>query len=129
VGEIDSSWIKPGVEVVVICCGSRQSPNPRRTTVLKVATQSFTVDGMPDRFKLTNLRGKSVGDWTWYHQVVKPDSVMARRAFDDERLTRKRNAAITAVARWNTGDGRDDLAKVDAAIDALRVFRAAVADG
>jgi len=124
--EIDSSWIKPGIEVVVLATGGRA--NPRRMKVGKVAAQSFTLDGLDERIKLDRLESKRLGGtWnTWRYRVVKPDSVEALRAFECERVGRLNGLAHAAAKDWLIGGGSDNPDKVDAVIAAFQAYRSAL---
>jgi hypothetical protein len=125
----EHDWIQPGAPVVIYDNGAhRDSPAFRETTVKTVAMKSFTVDGLDDRFSLatlmTKLKGREWSRWRWV--AIAPDSPRARKLRMDQRRGRLRSEAIDSVADWNTGAGRDDLAKLDAAIDALTDFREAL---
>lgn len=121
----DRSWIVPGAEVVVYSTGS--NPGPRRSTVLKVASQSFTVAGThePLRIQLDTLASKRMGGtWErWYYMVAHPDSEKARELAERERIRRLRSAAHSAAEEWRAGGGSKDPAKVDAVIAAFTAYR------
>lgn len=126
--EVDTSWIKPGAEVVVYATGG--NPNPKRTTVDRVAAQSFTLVGITERIKLETLQSKRIGgDWhRWNYVVVRPDSPKAKELFRQRRIENLGTNAWSAVDAWNKGGSREDLAKIDAAIEALQKYRSVLSD-
>jgi hypothetical protein len=121
----DSSWIKPGVEVVVI---RGREAHPQRMKVSRVAAQSFTLDGLAERIKLATMESRPVGrNWdSWSYRVVHPESADAKRAFERERVGRLKGRAHMAVKGWMIGGGSEDLAIVNEVIAAFRAFHAAL---
>lgn len=121
--EVDADWIKPGVEVIVYSTG--RYPHPRKTTVLRVAAKSFTLDGVAERIRFEDFKSKPVGSsWdSWRYAVVHPGSDKARELAQVQRVENALSRAIARVLDWNTGDGRRDKAKLDAAIGALFAYR------
>ena len=129
-GEEDTSWIKPGVEVVAYRHDGTRSDSPTvmKTTVRTVAAKSFTLTDLDERIKLETLRTKTLGGtWNLYWwEVIRPDSEQARQLFERKRLTALEMKAFTAVKHWNTGSGRRNVNLIDDAIEALTKLRSAL---
>lgn len=128
----DTSWITPGAEIVVYRDTYNASPDPIRTTVEKVAKASFTVADVPgERFKFDTLQGKRYGSsyFGWSYVAIHPSDPKVNAMFAQQRRERTVARAVRAVAEWNTGHGRGDRAKLDAAIDALVKYRAELTGG
>lgn len=114
----DTDWITPGAEIVVYSRRSDGSSHPRKTTVKTRAKQSFTVEGIGDRFKLDTLETKPTDGWTrrrWV--VVHPDSEQARSLFDAARKADLQFKARTTVEAWQKDRTRENRL---AAIEALQ---------
>lgn len=124
--EADSSWIKPGVDVVVLSTGGRA--HPRLAKVKSVASKSFTIEGIVERISLDKLESKSIGGtWSsWRYRVVRPASEEADRAFEIQRVARLKNKAHAAAREWMLGGGSDEPAKADAVIAAFQSYLAAL---
>jgi hypothetical protein len=101
---------KPGVE----------DPHPSIVTVTKVSPKTFEVDKLRLKFRRSNLQ--SIDGYSSY-AVTALDSEQATRIWKIHYREQAKNDAMAAVDRWNTGHGRDDLAMLNATIDALTAFR------
>lgn len=130
----NTDWIEPGAEVIVYVEGARSGRTyPKRTTVARVARvadKSFTLDGITERISLDTLRSKRLGGtWDfWWYAVVKPDSDKGRELLAQKRLDALNYAARKATDEWNTGNGRTDVGKLNAAIAALQAYRSALTE-
>jgi hypothetical protein len=98
----DTDWIKPGADIVVYSRGYSGDRVPRTMTVKTRAAQSFTVEGIPSRFKLDTLKTKQTSSWSSTHSWVAthPDSAKARELFDAERKAHLVYLARTATEKW-----------------------------
>lgn len=100
---VDSSWITVGVEVIAHRAGQPMvPPTVYRTKVLTVAAKSCTVEGVPERITLGDLRSKRVGDaWNGYWwEILRPDSERAVELLARKRLAELESAACAAV-EWS----------------------------
>src|SRR4029077_19361772 len=121
-------WIHPGADVVVhtTADGLQEYGGVRRDTVATVAGASFTLTADPDmRFRFDTLQSKGCSSFRHpYRFVVEPaGSDLAVELLRIKARNGPRTAAMSAVDKWDTGHGRDDPAKLDAAIEALTVYR------
>lgn len=120
-----TDWIKPGADIVVYRDddGRRDSPTYHVTKVKRVAGQSFTVEAIDERFKLVDLATRRGGaTWqSWRWRAVERDSDKHHELRMARIKAQARTAAITAVEKWRTD--RDDLARVDAVIEAMQAVR------
>jgi hypothetical protein len=98
-----------------------EDPHPRVTTVTKLFPKSFEVEALTDvKFRRDDLR--STAGYSHY-MVTTLDSERAAKIWKIHYREQAKSAAMATVERWNTGHSRDDLAMLNAAIDALTVFR------
>ncbi|MGV9364475.1 hypothetical protein [Amycolatopsis sp. NPDC003731] len=122
----DTDWIKPGAPIAYYTAG-RDDGGLTLTTVRTVAKLSFTVEGFSHRFRLRDMRTKSLGTaaWSHYHyQAVHPDSPTAVKVAAADLRGRLRSAVFPFLH-----NDADDLARVDAAIAALTAWRAELTKG
>lgn len=111
----DTSWVKPGAYFLA----GRTEHGLTHSTVRTVAKLSFTVDGFNQRFRLRDMRTKTLGGaWGFHYRAVHPGGEEAARIAEAERHERLKSAAFSLLHN-DVGD----LAKVDAAIAALTAWR------
>jgi len=115
----DTDWIKPGAPIAYYQVSHGGDRYLRTTTVNKVAKQSFTVTGFGDRFKLDSMRTKQTGSYGAHYCAVHPDSEEAARVAANDERERLKTAVWPLLYRDCI-----ELDKVDAAIQALREWRA-----
>lgn len=117
----DTDWIKPGAEIVVYSRGYSGDSHPRRTTVKTRATRSFTVEGIPDRFRLDTMETKTTGTWTsarsWV--AIAPDSVKAVAMFEAQRKQSLVFGAQVAMDKWERDRTRENRLAAIAALQAV----------
>lgn len=116
----DTSWVKPGADIAIYVSGREGAHGLRLRKVLKVAAQSFTVEGIEERFKFDQMRSKSIGGtWkSWHYVAVHPDSAQAAKVAARDRRDRLK----TRVFPYLHNDV-ESLEKVDAAIRELQQWR------
>lgn len=110
-------FITKGAEVVLYSV-TLGHPYPRKTTVRKVNPKTFEVAGSGRKFSRSSLM---TPDRPIY-AVCAPDSDKAAELWKQAERHRLRDAAQRAVDEWNTGNGRDDLRKLNAAVEALAAY-------
>lgn len=115
-------WLVPGAEVVVFTAGSPIPRNAKRTTIHRVAAQSFTVDGSDVRFKLTTQEyHQRSGAWGfgWTRRVVPANSIEGRRELAVESEYRLECAARDACETWTRERTRENRLAAIAALQAI----------
>lgn len=120
-----NDFIRKGAQVLLYSVRrGGEDPYPQLTTVTKIFAKSFEVDALTyAKFRRDDLR--SVGGL--HYAVTPPDSEQAATVWRNHYLVKARGAALATVDHWNTGDRRDDLATLDAAIAALGHYRGLLA--
>ncbi|MFI6302138.1 hypothetical protein ACIBCH_09720 [Amycolatopsis thailandensis] len=124
---MSTEWIKPGADIAVYVRGNDGDRRLRRLKVARVATKSFTVTGVDERFNLETMATKTIGgSWSgWQYRATRPDSEQAAAVATRDERDRLRGAAYFYLS-----GSVDDLTRVDAAIKELREWRAVlVKDG
>jgi hypothetical protein len=120
----DTSWVVPGAAIAVYIDGREGCRRLRHATVKSVAGKSFLVDGISQRFKFDTMETKEIGDtWShWNYVAAHPDSNIVREVAERDERDRLRS-----TVRPYLGDGSEDLARVDEAIERLKAWRAILA--
>jgi hypothetical protein len=114
--------IQRGAKVLLYRNKTRaEDPYPSMVTVTKVHSKTFEVDRLPGTKFLRSTLQSANGHSS--HAVTALDSEQATRIWKIHYRERAKSDAMAAVDRWNTGHGRDDLAMLNAAINALTAFR------
>lgn len=117
-------WIKPGAEIVIyVNRHGDVAPDFCVTKVRTVAKQSFTVQQVDDRFRLSTLSTKDFGS-SWNSWCFRAVPVGSEKHYELRKAASHRRAELnarTAVDRWK-GDRRDTVA-LDVAIAALTALR------
>lgn len=119
-------WIRPGAPVVLYTSGSRSGhPHAVRTTVKRVAAQSFVVDDGDHeqrfRFDRMSVRMSVRQDppWDWTRHAAHPGSAEAVRALAEEAAYRAESTAISAVDEWRRDRTRENRRAAISALEAL----------
>ena len=117
----------PGTEVAIISSGGWHTHLYRTTTIEKVGKRDITLTGVQRKFRLADLheqgRDKYYGD-----QIIPVDSDRYRGIVAGKALQEKKNAAHTAVERWQSS--KESVERMTLAIVALTEYRDAyTADG
>lgn len=121
----DTSWVRPGAGVVVF---QEDVPlSPRRSRVSLVARSTFEVEGVGTRFRLSDLGSLDMS--LGAPCLVRADSVEAAALWERKRRAEVCSRALGATRRWDTSGNRHDPVMVDAAIAALRAWRAELGRG
>lgn len=116
----DTSWIQPGVEVVVYN-NSRLNPTARRDRVAKVATKSFTTEKghKGERFPLDRPERRIGGTWGHQEYVVAADSATGRAELAKQAARNRMQRARNAVAGWERNRTRENRLAAIAALQAV----------
>lgn len=122
----DNSWIVAGAPIAVYVDGRDGCHRLRHTTVKSVATKSFLVEGIIERFKLDTMETKDLGGtWNrWNYTAAHPSSDIVREVAERDQRDRLR-----ASVRPYLNNGCESLAAVDDAIERLQAWRAVLAAG
>lgn len=128
----DPSWVKVGAECVVYKYDHGNHRDPYRVTVSKVNAKSFKVEGYGDvegeLFKFSDGCSKEYGSrysW-WCYAVVPADDEFATKLFREQRIKRLDLKVYRALDDIKWERDRSDVAKIDAAIEALQSLAAAL---
>ncbi|MEV8610249.1 hypothetical protein AB0383_20380 [Amycolatopsis sp. NPDC051373] len=115
-------WIKPGTPVVVYVESHRnEDPQPRTTTIAKVAKLSFTVEGFTNaRFKIADQRSRQGSTWSFWHYVAVPaDSDEASKVKQTTARLKTGYRARDAVDAWRRDRTRENRLAAIAALQAV----------
>ncbi len=116
----DTSWIKPGAEVVVYSLGTATAhPVARRDRIARVATKSFTTE-TGDRYQITRAH-RRVGDaaWGYTEYVVPVDSETGQAELAKQGARDLMDAAQAAVYQWQRYRTREARLAAIAALQAV----------
>lgn len=121
---MSTEWIQPGAPIAVYIDGRDGDRRLRMSKVKRVASKSFTVEDIKERFRLDTLNTKTIGGTydNWRYVAVHPDSDEAMQVSERDR----RDRAKTKVWRYLHNDA-DSLEQVDQAIQALTEWRTLLA--
>jgi hypothetical protein len=116
-------WLAPGAEVVVKTTGGYgMNTQVTQTTVKTVSTHFFTVEGMPNRFRVATQDHHETGHGSRYSHVFRLDTDEARRWLDASRRA-KLIAAAREACYVCSRDGVKDLGNRLTAIAALQAIK------
>lgn len=115
------TWLVPGAKVVVFNDTlPGYSRSVRVSTVNKVATKSFTVDGEQVRFSIGQQKHRTGSSWTSSARCVVPfDSDAARTELANARARDLTYAARDAVEKWERNRTRENRLAAIAALQAI----------
>jgi hypothetical protein len=94
-------WLVPGAEVATIRTSLRGSPFITKTRIKKIATKTFSIEGSPARFRISDQTYYERDTWSGAATKVVPlDSAEAQEAFSWAQYRRLENLAAQAVETW-----------------------------
>lgn len=115
-------WLVPGAEVVAYTVGGvgyNCLPDARRVTVARVATQSFTIAGRTDRFKISTQERHTSGWHGYIERVVSIDSEEAQRELAKVQKQCLELEARKACEVWSKDRSRINCQAVIVAFQAI----------
>lgn len=96
---MDTSWIKPGAEVVMYSL-ARGIPDAESTTINRVHKVTFTVHGSSRKFGISDGYSKGSDSWSAGYKVVSPNSDEAIRELRRMEVHRQRRRVTANYDRW-----------------------------
>lgn len=113
-------WLIPGAKVIVHRTGTYAS-HIKTTSIAKIETKSFTVEGSPFRYQIRTLDRHEPGAWGAREQVIPVDSDEARKLLSDDHRRKLVRKAQSACDRYRclSVDNREIRLAAIAALQAV----------